>query len=353
MRGRARRIARPRSSWPCPLDPRRRSNRFSGERFRACELIKTGTGAASTSWRCGRHAPSSAAVRRRGRRAGGGDRAWRRRATCHGAPRPWIRAIARNEALRVVDRRRDEAPLDEAAGLAAMRRRDDSATCARPSGARPRRPRAAAAALLGRPHAAGGRAGDVAAGGHGEGPPPPCPPAVACGAGLAALVALRSGARRHLRTGRWGRCGGRRLGRRWRRRLAGWGLRFARHGAPSRSSSVQAPIACVDMTDFEEIRAQAADGVLTITLNRPERLNAFTETMARELIAAFDRADADDDVRAVIVTGEGRGFCAGADLARGRRRRSTGASARPPMAGTCRATAAARSRCGSSTARSR
>jgi enoyl-CoA hydratase/carnithine racemase len=71
------------------------------------------------------------------------------------------------------------------------------------------------------------------------------------------------------------------------------------------------------MTDFEEIRAEASGGVLTITLNRPERLNAFTETMRRELIAAFDLADADDDVRAVVVTGEGRGFCAGADLAGG------------------------------------
>ena len=71
------------------------------------------------------------------------------------------------------------------------------------------------------------------------------------------------------------------------------------------------------MTDFEEIRAGTADGVLTITLNRPERLNAFTETMRRELISAFDLADADDDVRAVVVTGEGRGFCAGADLAKG------------------------------------
>ena len=71
------------------------------------------------------------------------------------------------------------------------------------------------------------------------------------------------------------------------------------------------------MTDFEEIRAEQADGVLTITLNRPERLNAFTETMRRELIAAFDLADADDAVRAVVVTGAGRGFCAGADLAKG------------------------------------
>jgi enoyl-CoA hydratase/carnithine racemase len=66
--------------------------------------------------------------------------------------------------------------------------------------------------------------------------------------------------------------------------------------------------------DFEQIRYEVADGVLTITLNRPDRLNAFTGTMARELIAALDHADADDDVRVVIVTGEGRAFCAGADL---------------------------------------
>jgi enoyl-CoA hydratase/carnithine racemase len=69
--------------------------------------------------------------------------------------------------------------------------------------------------------------------------------------------------------------------------------------------------------DFEEIRYELADRVLTITLNRPDRLNAFTPRMGRELIEAFDRADADDDVRAVIVTGEGRGFCAGADLGGG------------------------------------
>ena len=69
--------------------------------------------------------------------------------------------------------------------------------------------------------------------------------------------------------------------------------------------------------DFEQIRYEVADGVLTITLNRPDRLNAFTETMMRELIAAFDASDADDDVRAVVVTGAGRGFCAGADLAKG------------------------------------
>ena len=69
--------------------------------------------------------------------------------------------------------------------------------------------------------------------------------------------------------------------------------------------------------NFQEIRYEVADGVLTITLDRPDRLNAFTPTMQRELIEAFDRADADDDVRAVIVTGAGRGFCAGADLAGG------------------------------------
>ena len=69
--------------------------------------------------------------------------------------------------------------------------------------------------------------------------------------------------------------------------------------------------------EFEQIRYEVADNVLTITLNRPDRLNAFTPTMMRELIAAFDASDADDDVRAVIVTGEGRGFCAGADLQAG------------------------------------
>ena len=68
---------------------------------------------------------------------------------------------------------------------------------------------------------------------------------------------------------------------------------------------------------FQDIRYEVADSILTITLDRPDRLNAFTPTMGRELIEAFDRADADDDVRAVVVTGEGRGFCAGADLGAG------------------------------------
>jgi enoyl-CoA hydratase/carnithine racemase len=69
--------------------------------------------------------------------------------------------------------------------------------------------------------------------------------------------------------------------------------------------------------DFQEIRYEVVDHVLTLTLNRPDRLNAFTPTMGHELIEAFDRADADDDVRAIVVTGEGRGFCAGADLGGG------------------------------------
>ena len=69
--------------------------------------------------------------------------------------------------------------------------------------------------------------------------------------------------------------------------------------------------------DFQQITTELDDRVLTITLNRPDRLNAWTATMGRELIDAFDRADQDDEVRAVIVTGAGRGFCAGADLAAG------------------------------------
>jgi enoyl-CoA hydratase/carnithine racemase len=83
--------------------------------------------------------------------------------------------------------------------------------------------------------------------------------------------------------------------------------------------------------EFEQIRAEVDDRVLTITLNRPDRLNAWTPTMGRELIEAFDRADADDEVRAVVITGAGRGYCAGADLAGGgdtfdwRERESAGA----------------------------
>jgi enoyl-CoA hydratase/carnithine racemase len=68
---------------------------------------------------------------------------------------------------------------------------------------------------------------------------------------------------------------------------------------------------------YSEIEYSVADRIATITLDRPERLNAFTLVMRGELIDAFDRADADDDVRVVVVTGRGRAFCAGADLERG------------------------------------
>ncbi|WP_448580268.1 crotonase/enoyl-CoA hydratase family protein [Thermaurantiacus sp.] len=71
------------------------------------------------------------------------------------------------------------------------------------------------------------------------------------------------------------------------------------------------------MGDFQEIRLDIADGIATLTLHRPEKLNAFTGRMMHEMIAAFDETDANDDVRAVIVTGAGRAFCAGADLSAG------------------------------------
>jgi len=68
---------------------------------------------------------------------------------------------------------------------------------------------------------------------------------------------------------------------------------------------------------YSQILYDVEDGVLTITMNRPEKLNAFTGTMMTEMIDAFDRSDADDSIRAVIVTGAGRAFCAGADLGAG------------------------------------
>ena len=80
------------------------------------------------------------------------------------------------------------------------------------------------------------------------------------------------------------------------------------------------------MTNYETVvyDADGADGVARLTLHRPDRLNAFTNQMQRDMCSAFDRADADPDVRAVVVTGSGRGFCAGADLGSGERTFSGG-----------------------------
>jgi len=65
---------------------------------------------------------------------------------------------------------------------------------------------------------------------------------------------------------------------------------------------------------YQTLRYDVADGILTLWLHRPESMNAFTVTMANELVHAFDRASADDDVAAIVVTGSGKVFCAGMDL---------------------------------------
>ncbi|MBP8819484.1 MAG: enoyl-CoA hydratase/isomerase family protein [Syntrophomonadaceae bacterium] len=69
--------------------------------------------------------------------------------------------------------------------------------------------------------------------------------------------------------------------------------------------------------NYQQIKYEVEDRILTITLNRPERLNAYTEILRAEMIDALDHADADDDIRAIIVTGAGRAFCAGMDLGDG------------------------------------
>jgi enoyl-CoA hydratase/carnithine racemase len=68
---------------------------------------------------------------------------------------------------------------------------------------------------------------------------------------------------------------------------------------------------------YAEIEYEARDGIATVTLNRPQKMNAYTFVMRNEMLDVFDRIDADDDVRAVVVTGAGRAFCAGADLSGG------------------------------------
>jgi len=73
-------------------------------------------------------------------------------------------------------------------------------------------------------------------------------------------------------------------------------------------------LARVEGVKYEHISYAVVDGIATITLDRPDRLNAFTLVMQHEICAALDRVDDDDDVRAVVFTGAGRGFCAGVDL---------------------------------------
>src|ERR1700750_80749 len=69
-----------------------------------------------------------------------------------------------------------------------------------------------------------------------------------------------------------------------------------------------------DTTAFSTIELEISDGIAQVTLNRPDRLNAFNVAMLQDLVRVFDLTDADDAVLAVIVTGAGRAFCAGADL---------------------------------------
>lgn len=82
----------------------------------------------------------------------------------------------------------------------------------------------------------------------------------------------------------------------------------------------------LDPSTYEHIELDIDDGIATIWLNRPDKMNSFTERMRYEILDAFDRTDADDAVRAVIVTGRGRAFCAGADLSSGEGTFSRGGS---------------------------
>jgi enoyl-CoA hydratase/carnithine racemase len=88
--------------------------------------------------------------------------------------------------------------------------------------------------------------------------------------------------------------------------------------------------------DYTQITYAQSQGIATITLNRPRQLNAFSNTMMRELLDAFDVVDGNDEVRVVIVTGAGRGFCAGADLSGGGETFSRGGSDEQTAAGVAR-----------------
>lgn len=81
---------------------------------------------------------------------------------------------------------------------------------------------------------------------------------------------------------------------------------------------------------YEQILFDTADGIATITLNRPDRLNAFTSTLYEEMFNALDRVEKDDNLRVTILTGAGRGFCAGADLSEGAKTFDTSEENRPP-----------------------
>ena len=91
------------------------------------------------------------------------------------------------------------------------------------------------------------------------------------------------------------------------------------HGASRNdgAATIQTTTAEETPMAYETIKYEVDEQILTITLNRPDKLNAFNGTMQTEMIAAFDAADKDDNIRAIIVTGAGRGFCAGADLSSG------------------------------------
>ncbi len=73
----------------------------------------------------------------------------------------------------------------------------------------------------------------------------------------------------------------------------------------------------VALMDLNEIRYEVENGIATVTMNRPDKMNAAGTSMREELIWVFGEADRDDDVRAVVVTGAGKAFCAGADLSEG------------------------------------